>query len=1178
MATATVAKPQHVAPMDIDQYAHEDDVTFAPGAVGNKWNERTGWYPRSSVQAIMVAHNSADGKVESVELGDDAFVVKCQQVGQNPLEAVLGGYGGVKTGQNYDMLESNTWLLPYALRGNNVKILDTYEHLLHVLQANSWYNELVSTREVGENMGFTVYWTRTKFDPFVPRRGPVLAMPSLVTARRTGGEVALERNHGAVRIGHGFLGTRNGIRHFFESLLHLALGFAQAINFDKATAIATTGETFRRAAEKSSRIPQRTLAQYMEEQVEHWAWLQYDSVSQLPRMDTWMDAKLLAQQGSGDAIVISKQAAALVTKGVPSNVHYYKSARGGIQRLTGDLSQKMTIFGIPCYVMESFAFTGGVFVHPLARTVQIGGYVPMYDRSSVSSDGGKYVSDERTVQMTVMRGGDSADVTLKSAIDHCHLWDSDGGVKKPQSNIDEQFSEFTPEEFYGHFLWKRLEPGMRTRRVLRQDFIGEMPLQDPRTGGPVFGTASRYKVGESLWTAQPVANSGDAAYHDLMQILQMMKESAEATLDTDGVTEWIDSISGEIDGEKLKQGGVFPIGPNNDYAGMQMPPGLDTFEGLQALGRLATFTKAAGDDMFGEGATPPIISRNRNQLKAAQNFVTVWGQAISTIVNSLGNGCLVLEPRLKAKYARLPYYNNSASLAFDTAIWNGGLRAFIKGGRGGRGTSPAAPGGRVDVDAAKAAFIQTLREEIVARAVEGIPIEKLATEDVRRTILELDANLPVDVDEAGRLLNQVVGAARDATREQIEAWARGILAGAGGAATGGFAIPKDFDTSAYGIATSLRISNAMMQSILEKIVAGDDVPLMPASPDDPNRVITGDELRQIAAQPDLIEQYFPSGDNFMCRFEQSGLARALQAPQTDTQDILMSTIGNPEFVKTFAAQSEHPGNPVYNAMAQLINCTRMTKRVMQAMRESNVRVPLGFLAMRMHRLYMTHKSTKLLRDGFGGAAKKKGSAAVQDDAEQHLHLVTADMWTGWYADRPENVVDVMNSLVIEYIAGEDVTPVVNPELYEPHEDQYGGGSIIFIAVPYDWREVPENLIPQGNMQMLVHDFATTDAERRDLSYPTAPFYNDVFKWRMNGIGRQERIRGSEDVMIQYHEPFPAACRVECHKLWDPMTKQHTIVVRGNDFWKFDQTYTGCGIHRLGGCFLTRPERGNITIM
>ena len=308
---------------------------------------------------------------------------------------------------------------------------------------------------------------------------------------------------------------------------------------------------------------------------------------------------------------------------------------------------------------------------------------------------------------------------------------------------------------------------------------------------------------------------------------------------------------------------------------------------------------------------------------------------------------------------------------------------------------------------------------------------------------------------------------------------------------------------------------------------------------------------------------FPDAGFTACRYKQSA---ASSLPVTESV----------RFVAAFEKIAVTPGDPWHAAMAQLMNCTPFSKGALSAMAANDVRIPIGFIAARPHRRYRADKMVVCAGDGrFAVAATRAGVVTISDDVVSQTHVVNASAYTGAAVIKERNVAYAHGAFVREYVGGEDVVPI-DPKHYSPDSDgSYGDGSVVFLAVPYDWRVKPEVLNLHGNMELLAQFHRVSKREVEDLQWPTAPFYNAIYKWRTSFMGNKNHLH--EEDYVSYHSAVNVFCLPECHRRYNAQTHQPDVLVPGCDFWKLEQTYDSCGRDRVGGVFQTNPVRGRYTI-
>lgn len=379
------------------------------------------------------------------------------------------------------------------------------------------------------------------------------------------------------------------------------------------------------------------------------------------------------------------------------------------------------------------------------------------------------------------------------------------------------------------------------------------------------------------------------------------------------------------------------------------------------------------------------------------------------------------------------------------------------------------------------------------------------------------------------------------------------------------------------VRTELRFSRAMLSGTVDNVMEY-FAPENPLAADGP-KLATGTPFERDVitamiqeASPEMTEQknlYFPVADSKMPDYAHSGLY-VKRVKKLNRPDMTRA------FRSAFDIQAAATGNRVYNMAAQALNCSMINGYSVISMNAAGVRIPLGFMAVWPHRMYVTEKVVKLLRKRVGGVGVRPGTGCIQDDGEHRVHLLNIDFHAGSWVFAGENIVSAPNVYVKSYISGEDLTPL-SPDVYNPEDENGAGGSVFFIVVPYDFRRKPVTLNLLGDLETLQNEFSPGPGDQ-DLSYPTAPFYNSLYGWRRNKLGSELRKFIHADI-ISYPQPIPVnGCRLMYHQRYSKVDRGFSNVVEGTDYWASSMSFEGCGQSRLGGVFPTSVDRGVFRIV
>jgi hypothetical protein len=977
-----------------------------------------------------------------------------------------------------------------------------------------------------------------------------------------------------------------------------------------------------------------TVAEEMEWKRKLWAMMQTPDINAFPALMQMLDHELIVQNGSGTRVVMSRECMAMLKTMVKEGVQYYSAGADGMSLLTSDITDRMPLYGRDVFVMTGFRFPRSVFVHPLDRVVQIGGYVPMYDESAATRRPGKYSSRERSRFITDMPSGNVVEITLEDAVRNCQLFDfgAYGDVATPPHDPASK-SGFTDGRSMQHFTWRTSVAGFPEAK----EYIGELlsSWRDAVTGEAIEGlsTATRTLIGKSLYYGTSF-DGGDAS-KDLASVQQLLQFTAKATYDSPDVQNWLALLAEELAAAEPrlaagastapKDYGLYFLGTKvgDRYVAATVPPGFDSWEGLKAMA--AQYVEKMTTE-YGE-AGPKAVTNVRHLLRGAHRFVMAFDRLMTHAQAALGSDdrrprdpksyCAVFD-KTYLRPAGSGYGEDPSSLAFDTVLWHCGPRAFVSQRPNFAVAARPAVWTPRDVLTATTRFVDGLagfplteeslaafgRERVVpslqpgtvaALGTHALPLlERLLRMKTDMTAVsaaptltpEHAAIMEIVPTQASLIKTHVAALGQLRSREEGQRAASelndAIRRIAGPTVTveqflqeycgAGLCAPpaRGLDPAAANFyATALRVSRAMAESLAALLsAAGGRVPeaafIMPADDREPGLVMAPERLLQIMAEPALKDEVFPPADRLMCQWRQSGLYREMRRVLAGREPPMSG-----DFERAFNAQAAEPGVKLHNAAAQLVNCTRLNGNALLSMIKYDVRVPIGAIAARPHRTYVAQKM--VLAGDFGGAATRDGNAVVGDDPVRHVHLITADMMLGTFVTSPENIVGAPGVFVRGYVRGEDTTAIAPGAGYRPDNGLYGG-SIVYIAVPADWRKKPTNLNLQGNMYLLRTEYATTDAEVRELAYPTAPYYNIKYGWRANNYGSKTRMN-EDDAFLRYPEPINVFCRQEWHLRNNPDTGMPTDMVPGEDFWAPSMCYPNCGAARQGGVFDPKPMRG-----
>jgi hypothetical protein len=235
------------------------------------------------------------------------------------------------------------------------------------------------------------------------------------------------------------------------------------------------------------------------------------------------------------------------------------------------------------------------------------------------------------------------------------------------------------------------------------------------------------------------------------------------------------------------------------------------------------------------------------------------------------------------------------------------------------------------------------------------------------------------------------------------------------------------------------------------------------------------------------------------------------------------------------------------------------------------KTPFGIIGIQAHQRYYTENSYYLLPGKVVERVQKSGDAVIVDKAPEFIHEVTAEVLLGAATVGAQNIVRAPNTTITGYAGGCGTKPI-DLSKYDPTEEKYGDGDIIYIMVPYETKitDLPHNINLHGDVTKLSQYYAPP-ADPKANWYPGCSYVNTITKWRLRKTG---------DPTMRYYQrenrtvPYPVAfvSRRMTYYLADANGNMKYLRP-GNGFWGLEGTYHTATRVRVGKSFADHPERG-----
>ena len=158
----------------------------------------------------------------------------------------------------------------------------------------------------------------------------------------------------------------------------------------------------------------------------------------------------------------------------------------------------------------------------------------------------------------------------------------------------------------------------------------------------------------------------------------------------------------------------------------------------------------------------------------------------------------------------------------------------------------------------------------------------------------------------------------------------------------------------------------------------------------------------------------------------------------------------------------------------------LNKRTLEKFIDNDILFPFGFLVGQFHKRYVAYAGI-LLQGGENTAVTLVGHSglALQNDASTKTHFGHFTTYDQTVVKKEDNVLVVYDIFIDGTLGGAGIDPI-HPDYYEPSEGKTGGGSLIYIMIPYE-EEIESNVIDATGRFAAAADGNYVDQKRMNLS-------------------------------------------------------------------------------------------------
>jgi hypothetical protein len=292
---------------------------------------------------------------------------------------------------------------------------------------------------------------------------------------------------------------------------------------------------------------------------------------------------------------------------------------------------------------------------------------------------------------------------------------------------------------------------------------------------------------------------------------------------------------------------------------------------------------------------------------------------------------------------------------------------------------------------------------------------------------------------------------------------------------------------------------------------------------------------------------------------------AMPLPESDDEDLQDGTTNinvpldafvpnllNKRFTKRFERIDRQMVNPLYKFIAKILAGTPVTHKALTAMNTNGVNIPMGFLVVGPHMNYHMHFGIKAQAGSeTGNTYLKDVSFEVGDNPQVKMHYGHLTLYTTVIIREPKNVRVFYDICGARCLGGAGVKPI-DLTKYDAAAQQYGDGSLLYLAVAYEEKEFQNPLDISGHFAYF------TDTSNTDRNNDKKPHYSTAYRYNAKHGWRKAEDVGKYDVEQHFHPlvfqptqnvlPYNTVCYHGEEHYFDRVRKSHSIVHKNTGHW------------------------------
>ena len=267
----------------------------------------------------------------------------------NPWRAYFGdGKPGLSV-HPYNEKDETTWVLPYAYRGDNLFLGQTFE--LMQLTKNNFLTQIIMPLKYTDRL--SVRWNKYEFDPTIAPIVPERGTCRLLHSRSYEGGGGLHRRGLGFLLEHGFMRTELGKKHFMYELMAIDASITETHNYEIISALMESGKYAMTYEKQKDTYNEQTI----EDRID-WERMTWDIIKTEPHSFEKLSRKISdimeMYGGSADTWIVDPNILNWLTLTPSEKIEYYRAGPAGPKRISDGVENFVLVSGEAVYAPRGY--------------------------------------------------------------------------------------------------------------------------------------------------------------------------------------------------------------------------------------------------------------------------------------------------------------------------------------------------------------------------------------------------------------------------------------------------------------------------------------------------------------------------------------------------------------------------------------------------------------------------------------------------------------------------------------------------------------------------------------------------------------------------------------------------------------------------------------------------------